>query len=50
VEEQYEKLRGILRDLYFADLELPVPGAAEQAEPARSEADLERAIDTNLAP
>jgi hypothetical protein len=50
VEEQYEKLRGILRDLYFADLELPVPGAAEQAEPAKNEADLERAIDTNLAP
>lgn len=25
VEEQYEELRGILRDIYFADLDLPTP-------------------------
>jgi hypothetical protein len=36
VEEQYERLRGILRDLYFADLDLPPPraedGAGQRAE------------------
>jgi len=51
VDEQYEKLRGILRDLYFADLDLPVPGEAAEGAPedAEAEADLERAMDTDLA-
>lgn len=52
VDEQYDRLRGILRDLYFADLDLPVPGGsgvdAEQEEPS-AEADLEAAMDTDLA-
>jgi hypothetical protein len=50
VEEQYDKLRGILRDLYFADLGLPAPGHGERDDPASDEADLEDAIDTDLAP
>ena len=35
VDEQYEELRGILREIYFADLGLPVPDtpAASQPEP-----------------
>lgn len=48
VDEQYEKLRGILRDLYFADLELPPPDAEPGAE-AADETDLDEAIDTDLA-
>lgn len=31
VEEQYEELRGILREIYFADLGLPVPEAEPEA-------------------
>jgi len=31
VEEQYDELRGILRDLYFQDLDLPPPEAAPPA-------------------
>jgi hypothetical protein len=34
VEQQYERLRDILRDLYFADLGLPPPGAQPAADPA----------------
>lgn len=57
VDEQYDRLRGILRDLYFADLDLPVPPASEAdpqiqqggREPASDEADdraeLEQVID-----
>ncbi len=30
VDEQYQKLRAILRDLYFADLDLPAPNAPAQ--------------------
>lgn len=52
VDEQYDKLRDILRDLYFADLELPAPEDGKQDDagrnPARDQADLERAIDDNL--
>ena len=33
VDEQYEALRGILRDLYYADLGLPAPGSTNQATP-----------------
>jgi hypothetical protein len=33
VEEQYEELRSILRDLYYADLGLPVPESTNQATP-----------------
>lgn len=47
VEEQYQRLREILRDLYFADLDLPVPG--ESAEAADDQADLEQAIDSELS-
>ena len=50
VDQQYEKLRGILRDLYFADLELAPPEAANDAGAANDEADLDEAIDTDLAP
>lgn len=50
VEQQYDKLRSILRDLYFADLDLPVPASADDAAPAADEADLEQAIDADLAP
>lgn len=50
VEEQYEKLRSILRDLYFADLGLPPPEDPEKRAPAQDEADLEEAIETDLAP
>jgi hypothetical protein len=50
VEEQYDKLRGILRDLYFADLGIPPPDEGGNDEPAQDEADLEEAIDTDLAP
>jgi hypothetical protein len=32
VDEQYEELRGILREIYFADLGLPVPPEAEPVE------------------
>lgn len=34
VEEQYDKLRDILRDLYYADLDLPAQAPPEQAGPA----------------
>jgi hypothetical protein len=57
VDEQYDRLRTILRDLYFADLDLPVPPAAD-ADPranqggqaptsgeADDRADLEQVID-----
>jgi len=51
VDEQYQKLRGILRDLYFADLDLSVPGESGEDAPedAEAQADLERAMDTDLA-
>ncbi len=32
VDEQYDQLRAILRDLYFADLDLPAPNASGQDE------------------
>lgn len=52
VDEQYEKLRGILRDLYFADLDLPVPGEEAAGAPAdeATDAQLEDVIDDDLAP
>jgi hypothetical protein len=52
VEEQYEKLRRILRELYFADLDLPVPGEAQTAAPdeAEARADLEETMEADLAP
>lgn len=53
VDQQYDRLRGILRDLYFEDLDLPPPGAAGASGEAAARdvdaADLEQAIDT-LAP
>ncbi|MFU8816488.1 MAG: hypothetical protein ACNA7W_14165 [Pseudomonadales bacterium] len=48
VEQQYERLRGVLRDLYFADLELPPPDAADDAPPADREADLDQSFDADL--
>lgn len=50
VDEQYDRLRGILRDLYFADLDLPVPGSARDADRPTDGAELERAIDADLTP
>jgi hypothetical protein len=52
VDEQYDRLRGILRELYFADLDLPVPGEEDAGAPAdeAASAELEDAIDTDLAP
>ncbi len=48
VDQQYDKLRGILRDLYFADLNLPVPEAADSIDdPDASE--LEQAMDSSLS-
>lgn len=53
VDEQYDKLRDILREVYFADLDLPVPGApddpAGRVESLDAE-DLDEAIDSDLAP
>ncbi|MEQ8861338.1 MAG: hypothetical protein RIC56_22050 [Pseudomonadales bacterium] len=53
VDQQYDKLRGILRDLYFADLDLPAADTAASADvnAADTQADaeqLEQAIDTTL--
>lgn len=50
VEEQYERLRGILRDLYFADLDLPVPGAPESTDTRSTESDLEETVEADLGP
>lgn len=50
VDQQYERLRGILRDLYFADLDLPPPGAVEDAAPVDREADLDETFDADLGP
>lgn len=48
VDEQYERLRGILRDLYFADLDLPPPDGTESSAPATDAAELEAAMDVDL--
>lgn len=48
VDEQYDRLRGILRDLYFADLDLPPPGGTESFDPAGDAAELEAAMDADL--
>jgi len=48
VDQQYEKLRGILRDLYFEDLDLPPPGAP--ADEVDAGADLETTLESDLAP
>ena len=50
VDEQYKRLRGILRDLYFADLDLPVPGAPEASGASRAESDLEETVEAELGP
>jgi hypothetical protein len=50
VDQQYERLRGILRDLYFADLDLPPPGAPDEAAPADREAELDETFDVDLGP
>ncbi len=52
VDQQYDRLRGILRDLYFEDLDLPPPGTAGDGGAALRDVDaaaLERDIDA-LAP
>ncbi|MEQ8990327.1 MAG: hypothetical protein RLO46_00725 [Pseudomonadales bacterium] len=43
VDQQYDRLRGILRDLYFADLGLPVPGSDPAAEADQAEFEQEMA-------
>ena len=43
VDQQYDRLRGILRDLYFADLGLPVPGSDPAAEADQTEFEQEMA-------
>lgn len=56
VDEQYQRLRSILRDLYFADLGLPPPqddaagNRSDARPPTADDADLEEAIDTDLEP
>jgi len=50
VDEQYDKLRGILRDLYFQDLDLPVPGQTQDAAAAQEQPDLDAAMDDDLTP
>jgi hypothetical protein len=50
VDQQYERLRGILRDLYFADLDLPPPGAPGEAAPEDREAELDETFDVDLGP
>jgi hypothetical protein len=62
VEQQYERLRGILRDLYFADLDLPPPDAVDDGsaddpgafadDPGADdrEAELDETFDTDLGP
>jgi hypothetical protein len=50
VDQQYERLRGILRDLYFADLDLPPPAAANEAAPEDREAELDETFDVDLGP
>jgi hypothetical protein len=50
VDEQYDKLRGILRSMYFADLDLSVPGRDDTGEnDASAETDLEAAMESDLA-
>jgi hypothetical protein len=50
VEQQYDRLRGILRDLYFADLDLPTPGAVDAPSLDDGEADLDETFEADLEP
>jgi len=47
VDQQYDELRGILRKLYFADLGLPDPAAADGSTPAADGADVTPAASTD---
>lgn len=48
VEQQYDRLRAILRDLYFADLDLPPPGAADAPALDDRESDLDESFEADL--
>lgn len=50
VDEQYDKLRGILRELYFQDLDMPVPGQAQDTAVTDDGPDLDAAMDADLTP
>jgi hypothetical protein len=45
VDQQYERLRAILRDLYFADLDLPPPGAMPESAPEERATELDDTFD-----